>query len=86
MILSHCFNNRHFFERRSAVIISIKESRFQKYVLAKYINRRSKKQFFFVENSRTKRGDVSDIQELEAVLEHVEMLQSMSDFSPKTTF
>jgi hypothetical protein len=32
-----------------------------------------------LENSRTKRGDVSDLQELEAVLEHMEMLQSMSD-------
>jgi hypothetical protein len=31
------------------------------------------------ENSRTKRGDVSDLQELEAVLEHMEMLQIMSD-------
>jgi hypothetical protein len=33
----------------------------------------------FLENSRTKRGDVSDLQELEAVLEHMEMLQTMSD-------
>jgi hypothetical protein len=33
----------------------------------------------FLENGRTKRGDVSDLQELEAVLEHMEMLQSMSD-------
>jgi hypothetical protein len=33
-----------------------------------------------LENSRTKPGDVSDIQELEAVLEHMEMLQTtMSD-------
>jgi hypothetical protein len=32
-----------------------------------------------LKNSRTKRGDVSDLQELEAVLEHMEMLQSMSD-------
>jgi hypothetical protein len=32
-----------------------------------------------LENSRTKRGDVSDLQELEAVLEHMEMLQTMSD-------
>jgi hypothetical protein len=29
--------------------------------------------------SRTIRGDVSDLQELEAVLEHMEMLQTMSD-------
>jgi ubiquinone biosynthesis protein Coq4 len=34
---------------------------------------------FFLENSRTKRGDVSDLQELEAVREHMEMLQTMSD-------
>jgi hypothetical protein len=34
---------------------------------------------FFFKNSRTKRGDVSDLQELEAVLEHMEMLQTMSD-------
>ena len=33
----------------------------------------------FLENSRTKRGDVSDLQELEAVLEHMEMLQTMSE-------
>jgi hypothetical protein len=39
---------------------------------------RSQKHFFW-ENSRTKRGDGSDLQELEAVLEHMEMLQTMSD-------
>jgi hypothetical protein len=33
----------------------------------------------FFENSRTERGDVSDLQELEAVLEHMEILQIMSD-------
>jgi hypothetical protein len=33
----------------------------------------------FLENSRTERGDVLDLQELEAVLEHMEMLQSMSE-------
>jgi hypothetical protein len=33
----------------------------------------------FLENSRTKRGDVLDLQELEAVLEHMEMLQAMSE-------
>jgi hypothetical protein len=32
-----------------------------------------------LENSRTKRGDVLDLQELEAVLEHMEMLQVMSE-------
>jgi hypothetical protein len=31
----------------------------------------------FLENSRTKRGDVLDLQELESVLEHMEMLQTM---------
>ena len=33
----------------------------------------------FLENSRTKRGDVSDLQELEAVLEHMETLQTMRE-------
>jgi hypothetical protein len=32
-----------------------------------------------LENSRTKRGDVSDLQELKAALEHMEMLQTLSD-------
>jgi proline dehydrogenase len=32
-----------------------------------------------LENSRTKRGDVLNLQELEAVLEHMEMLQAMSE-------
>jgi hypothetical protein len=32
-----------------------------------------------LENSSTKRGDVLDLQELEAVLEHMEMLQTMGE-------
>jgi hypothetical protein len=33
----------------------------------------------FLENSRTKRGDMLDLQELEAVSAHMEMLQAMSE-------
>jgi hypothetical protein len=34
---------------------------------------------FGLENSRTKRGDVLDLQELEAVLEHMQSLQTMRE-------
>jgi hypothetical protein len=39
-----------------------------------------------LENSRATRGDVSDLQELKAVLEHMEMLQTLSDYFREQQF